>query len=182
MTSKKYSIAWAEKDYNGKAIKSLTPMHDAQQIHKLRLGLFVTGIVALFVAALSIIFISLFISDGSENSDYSSAIMSVTYVFAIALLIDVVFTANLNKYVNEKRWLWLYIPSLVAMILLSVPQTLVLLKLIISDLDVPSAKSWEWANYVNIACCGAFIVAETVRMVLHRNDISLKNELIKAWR
>lgn len=182
MASKKYFIAWAEKDYNGKAIKSLTPMHDAQQIHKYRLGLFVTGIVALFVAALSIVFISLFLSDGSENSEYSSAIMSVTYIFVVALLIDVIFTANLNKYVNEKRWLWLYIPSLVAMILLSVPQTLVLLKLIITDLKIPSAQSWDWANYVNIACCSAFIVAETVRMILHRNDISIKNELIRAWR
>ena len=182
-------ISWGSKEYDGRPIDSLTPIHKSQQIYKYRLGLFATGLVGLVTAIIDLIFIAFAIveaKNGSTSTETeiakatSTGITVSSIIFVIALLIDIIFTINLNRYLKSKRWLILYIPCLVLMITFSVPQLLKLLTLF--NISIPSFSLPNWANTVNIAVCGIFIIAEAIRIIIHWNDIDIAKEVKKALR
>lgn len=173
-------ISYGSSEYNGKPIKSLTPIHKAQEIHKYRLALFVTGIIGLCAALADLVLIAMFVAKGSSDQGISAGITSASITFVITLLIDIIFTINLNRYVKEKRWLILYIPCFVSMVLFSVPQILILVKILVPTLNIPDISSWQWANDINIAVSVIFIIAEGLRMYWHRNDLDLKQEMRRA--
>ncbi|MCQ3908183.1 MAG: hypothetical protein MJ200_01085 [Mycoplasmoidaceae bacterium] len=134
-------ISYGRTDYDGKPINTLQPIHTAQQIHKYKLGLFVGGIIGLAIALIDFIFIVVFLAKGSpvdkSGQTLSTAITSLTFIFAIMLMIDVIFTINLNRYERNRRWLILYIPCLVAMLIFSVPQLMTLLTIVVPAIHVP---------------------------------------------
>ncbi|MBQ0045679.1 MAG: hypothetical protein KBS35_02205 [Mycoplasma sp.] len=174
-------ISYGRTDYDGSAIDTLTPIHKAQQIHKYRLGLFVTGIVALVAALINLSLIAVLQINGA-NTGVSSAITGASIIFVITLLIDIIFTINLNRYIKGKQWLILYIPCLVLMIVFSVPQIMTLISLLVPSVHFEDLPNFEWANYVNIAVCGIFVIAETVRIIFHWHDLDLKQEIRKALK
>lgn len=174
-------ISYGRTDYDGSAIDSLTPIHKAQQIHKYRLGLFVTGIVALVAAIVNLSLIAALQVKGA-NAGISSAITGASIVFVVALLVDIIFTVNLNRYINDKRWLILYIPCLVLMIVFSVPQIMTLVSLLVPTVHFEDLPNFEWANYVNIGVCGIFVIAEALRIFFHWHDLDLKQEIYKALK
>lgn len=175
-------ISYGRTDYDGSAIRTLTPIHNAQSIHKYRLGLFVTGIVALVAAITDLVLIAMFILNGSKDQGVSAGITSASIIFVITLLIDIILTINLNRYIKEKRWLILYIPCFALMITFSVPQILILVKLLIPSISIPDVDSWQWANYINIVVSIVFVIAEGLRMYWHRKDLDLKQEMRKALK
>lgn len=174
-------ISYGSADYDGREIPSKTPMHDARAVHKYKLGLFVTALIAMSAAIVDIVLIVLTQLNGQPLPGLSSGITTASIVFVITLLVDIIFTINLNKYVNDKRWLILYIPAFVLMVIFSVPQLLTLLTLFGIKLPTFSYMP-DWANYVNIFICGVYIVAEIVRIILHWNDLDIKQEVRKALR
>ncbi|XQP55232.1 MAG: hypothetical protein ACOQNV_00475 [Mycoplasmoidaceae bacterium] len=179
-------ISYGRTDYDGRPIKTLQPIHTAQQIHKYKLGLFVGGIIGLIIAIIDFAMIVTFMAKGQPIDDYgkalSKAITSFTIMFVVMLLIDVIFTINLNRYERNKRWLILYIPCLAAMLLFSVPQIMTLIKLMVPSINIPEIQSWKWANYINIVVCIIFIIAEAIRLYLHRKEVNLKQEVYEALK
>ncbi len=174
-------ISYGRSEYDGREIETLTPIHKAQQIHKYRLGLFVTGIVALVAAIINLVLITILQLKGADTS-ISSAITGTSIVFVITLLIDIILTINLNRYIRSKGWLILYIPCLVLMIIFSVPQIMILISLLVPNVHIEDIPNFAWANYINIAVCGIFTIAEITRMILHWNDLDLKQEIYKALK
>ena len=175
-------ISYGSSEYHGQPIKTLTPIHQAQEIHKYRLGLFVTGIIGLCAAIGDLILIAMAVVKGEDiKGGVSTGVTTMSIVFVITLLIDIVLTINLNRYVKEKRWLILYIPCFVSMIFFSVPQILTLISVFGIKMDF-NIGAWKWANYVNIAVCLIFVIAEGLRMYWHRNDLDLKQEMKRALK
>lgn len=179
-------ISYGTSKYNGEPIDTLQPIHTAQQIHKYKLGLFVSGIIGLVIALIDLSMIAAFMAKGQPTdvagASLSKAITSFTIIFVVMLLIDVIFTINLNRYEKNKRWLFLYIPCLVAMLLFSVPQIMILIKIVVPSLSIPEITSWKWANYINIVVCAIFVVAEVIRIILHWNDLDLKQEMKRVLK
>lgn len=179
-------ISYGRTDYDGSAIDSLTPIHKAQQIHKYRLGLRVVGIIAIAIALINIILIALHmvnIYKGIEKDPIAPAITALSMGFLITLLIDIIFTVNLNRYINDKKPLILYIPCAAIMLVFSVPQLIAVIA--IFGINVPQDvtnffANLSWANYVSILVCLVYLVAEPIRIYYRRQDLSLKQEIKKA--
>lgn len=171
--------------------ETTTPVAWAQQVRKYKLGLFVTGIIGVAFAAIDFMLIAMLLykyphgnPGGGLDPVYtviSKIITSLTILFVIILAIDVVLTINLNRYVKNKKALILYIPCLSSMVCFSVPQILGLLKLFNIDIPIEFMNVW-WANYVNIAVCGIFMITEFIRLIKHRDELNIKAEIYKALR
>lgn len=176
-------ISYGRSDYDGSAIDSLTPIHKAQQIHKYRLGLFAVGIVAIVAAFLTVILICIRMASG--NTKVVPGISTTSMTFLITLFIDIVLMVNLNRYINDKKPLILYIPCCIAMLAFSIPQIIAVVAMF--GVNIPEEikdmfKSLSWANYIIFVVCIIYIVAEIIRMVVHRNDFNLKQEIYKALK
>lgn len=165
-----------------------TPVAWIQQVRKYKLGLFVTGIIGIVLAGLDLSSISMFVYfqslDGATDilKALSTAITTLSVLFVIVLLIDVIFTVNINRYIKNKKALILYIPCLTLMICFSVPQILIVLKLLVPGVQIPEIQQYAWANYINIVVCSLYMITEIVRLIHHRDEINVTDEIKKALR
>ena len=181
-------ISYGRTDYDGSPIDNLTPIHKAQQIHKYRLGLRAVGIVAMAAALLNIILIIIHmvnVYNGVEKDPIAPAITAMSMVFLISLIIDIIFTVNLNRYVNDKKPLIIYIPCAAIMLAFSVPQLIAVIA--IFGISVPDEiknvfTNLSWANFVSIAVSLIYLIAEPIRIYYHRHDLDLKAEIKKALK
>jgi len=173
-----------EVPYHGELIEPRNKMHWQQQIHKYNLGLFVTGIIAMATALLTIIFDALIIAKGGEGDatkGFAAAASTTTIIFVITLAIDIVLTVCLNKYYKNKFPLILFIPALALMLIFAVPELMSLLTLFGIKVSVKGLTG-PWTAYVVMSICGAFIIFELWRMILHRDDLDIYKEVKKALR
>lgn len=183
-------ISYGRTDYDGSAIDSLTPIHKAQQIHKYRLGLRAVGIVAMVAALVTIILIGIHMyrlgsMSPTDKDPIQPGITATSMIFLVTLLIDIIFTVNLNRYVNDKKPLILYIPCCALMLAFSVPQLIAVITIFginVQEEVMNVFKNLSWANYITIAVCLIYIIAEAIRIYYHRNDLNLKTEIKKALK
>ncbi len=168
--------------------QTTTPVAWIQQVRKYKLGLFVTGIIGIILAGLDLASIAMFIHFQSavDATDIlkaiSTAITTLSVSFVIVLLIDVIFTVNINRYIKNKKALILYIPCLSLMVCFSVPQILIVLKLLVPGVQIPEIEQYAWANYINIVVCSVYMITELIRLIRHRDEINVTAEIKKALR
>ncbi|MCQ3914694.1 MAG: hypothetical protein MJ201_02765 [Mycoplasmoidaceae bacterium] len=81
---------------------------------------------------------------GIEKDPIAPAITALSMGFLITLLIDIIFTVNLNRYINDKKPLILYIPCAAIMLVFSVPQLIAVIA--IFGINVPQDVTNFFAN------------------------------------